>query len=122
MEKESILQIKSKLFALEIIKICKIIKDAKVLTNQLLRSGTSIGANIYEGKFAVSSKDFLNKLLIALKEASETAYWLDLLFQSKYIDNETYYDLNEKCSEIIKILTASTKTIKGKYSENYNDI
>ena len=84
-----------------------------VLSKQLLRSGTSIGANLAESEYASSKKDFLNKLYIALKECNETLYWLDLLYETKYIDKQRYENLCVPCSEIRKILVASTKTIKN---------
>ena len=105
---------KSKMFALNIIKICNIIKKEKresVLTNQLLRSGTSVGANIREAFFAHGKADFISKLQIALKECSESEYWLELLIESKYYDDTKI--LNE-CIELKKILIASLNTAKNK--------
>lgn len=105
---------KSKAFALDIIKICNLIKQAKresVLTNQLIRSGTSIGANIREAFYGHGTADFIAKLQIALKECSESEYWLELLIESGYCDNR---DILEKCIEIKKLLIASLNTAKGK--------
>ena len=90
---ESIMLDKAKDFAVEIINICNHIKEAKresVLTNQLLRSGTSIGANIHESKYAHGTADFVSKMQIALKECYESEYWLELLNRTGYIDNEQY--------------------------------
>jgi four helix bundle protein len=84
-----------------------------VMAKQMLRCGTSIGANTRESKNAQSRNDFLSKLSIALKEADETDYWLDLLHSTDYIDNDTYDSLATDCAEIIKILTAIIKTLKG---------
>lgn len=85
-------------------------KTGNILSRQLLRSGTSIGANITEGNYAQSHADFTSKMNIALKEAAETEYWLELLQESRFITNEIYSDLNGGCSEIIRMLTAIVKT------------
>ncbi len=106
------LQDKSKLFALQIIKVCNKIKTTKkesVLTNQLLRSGTSIGANIREAMYAHSKADFVAKLQIALKECSESEYWLELLIEGGYYDEPA---ILEQCVEIKKLLVASINTAK----------
>ena len=109
---DSPLLIKSKAFALDIIRVCNDIKQNKresVLTNQLIRSGTSIGANIREAFFAHSKADFVAKLQIALKECSESEYWLELLLESGYYSDKTILD---KCIEVKKILIASINTAK----------
>lgn len=103
---------KSKAFALEIIKICNEIKHSKresVLTNQLIRSGTSIGANIREALYAHGKADFIAKLQIALKECSESEYWLELLIESGYYDNPT---ILKECIEVKRLLIASINTAK----------
>ncbi len=103
---------KSKEFALEIIRVCNIIKKEKresVLTNQLIRSGTSIGANIREAFYGHGKADFIAKLQIALKECSESEYWLELLIESGFYNDET---ILEKCVEVKKILIASINTAK----------
>ena len=108
--------LKSKQFALDIIKICNIIKREKresVLTNQLIRSGTSIGANIREAFYGHGRNDFIAKLHIALKECSETEYWLELLIESGYFDDTT---ILEKCVEIKKMLISSINTAKKNQS------
>ncbi len=105
---------KSKSFALEIIKVCNLIKQTKresVLTNQLIRSGTSVGANIREAFYGHGTADFIAKLQIALKECSESEYWLELLIESGYHDNK---DILDKCIEVKKLLIASLNTAKGK--------
>lgn len=84
------------------------------MSKQLLRCGTSIGANTRESKNAQSRTDFLSKLSIALKEADETAYWLDLLQATDYLDKKMFDSLNDDCIEIIKMLTAIIKTLKEK--------
>lgn len=104
---------KSKAFALRIIKVCNEVKREKresILTNQLVRSGTSIGANIREAFYAHGKADFIAKLQIALKECSESEYWLELLIESGY-----YYDTSilDQCIEIKKMLIASINTAKN---------
>ena len=111
--KNSILCDKSKQFALNIIKLCSkdiTLKVTSALTNQLLRSGTSIGANIREAFFAHSKADFISKLQIALKECSETEYWLELVIESGFCENKII--LNE-CVEIKKLLISSINTAKN---------
>ena len=113
----NILEVKSKAFALRIIKLYQYLRVQKesVLSKQILRSGTSIGANIAEGKYAQSKDDFINKNSIALKEASETLYWLDLLIESRMLDGfDATEFLKNDCEELIRILVASIKTAKGK--------
>ena len=105
--------VKSKTFALEIIKVCNQIKSTKresVLTNQLIRSGTSIGANIREAFYAHGKADFIAKLQIALKECSESEYWLELLIESGYYDDKSILN---KCTELKKILISSINTAKA---------
>ena len=89
-------------------------KKEFILSKQLLRSGTSIGANIAESEFGSSEKDFLNKLYIALKESNETLYWLELLYETGYLDKEQFNSLAIPCMELKRILMASTKTMKDK--------
>ena len=112
---ESILRDKSKEFAKQIVFLCRDIKanmKESVLTNQLLRSGTSIGANIHEAQYAQGTRDFISKLEIALKEASETGYWLELLYRTRYIDEQTFKELSSKCTSLRVMLIASCKTAK----------
>ena len=118
--KDNILVALSRKFAVDIIKICEKVKNEKhcsVLTNQLLRCGTSIGANIHEAQYAQGKKDFISKLEIALKEASETGYWLELLYRTKYIDEQTFKTLSSKCTSLRVMLIASCKTIKDNRNE-----
>lgn len=113
---ENQLIILSKAFAVNIVELCATIKGNKkvgVLINQLLRSGTSIGANIHEANYASSKADFINKFQISLKECYETDYWLDLFKTVGSISPEQYSDLFAKCSKIRKLLIASIKTAKG---------
>ena len=110
---ESSLLVKSKNFALKIIKVCNDVKSKKresVITNQLIRSGTSIGANIREAFYGHSKADFIAKLQIALKECSESEYWLELLIESGYYDDNSI--IND-CIELKKILISSIKTAKS---------
>ena len=103
---------KSKAFALEIIKVCNEIKASKreaVLTNQLIRSGTSIGANIREAMYAHGKADFIAKLQIALKESAESEYWLELLLESGYYDDPA---ILKQCVEVKRLLIASINTAK----------
>ena len=121
--KDNVITEKSKSFSLKIINIYKTLCEDKrefVLSKQLLRSGTSIGANITEANYAQSEADFLSKMHISLKEAAETSYWLDLLYQSNYIDKKDYDSLYPDCIEIIKILTSITKSLKDKLQQSKN--
>ena len=106
---------KSRDFAIRIINCYKYLVDEKhekVMSKQLLRCGTSIGANTRESKNAQSRMDFLSKLNIALKEADETEYWLDLLHETKYLDDNMYKSINDDCGELIRLLTSIIKKIK----------
>ncbi|MDE5654539.1 MAG: four helix bundle protein [Clostridia bacterium] len=110
---DSPLMTKSKSFALAVIKVCNQVKSQKkesVLTNQLIRSGTSVGANIREAFFGHGKADFIAKLQIALKECSESEYWLELLIESGYYDDTT---ILEDCREVKKILISSINTAKN---------
>ena len=106
----------SKMFAVDVINLCTDIKENRkgnVLLNQLLRSGTSIGANIHEANYASSKADFINKFQIALKECYESDYWLGLFKETKMITEMEYSDMYDKCSKIRKLLIASINTAKG---------
>ncbi len=118
---ESIMLDKAKDFAVEIINMCKDIKETKresVLTNQLMRSGTSIGANIHESKYAHGTADFISKMQIALKECYESEYWLELLNRTGYIDDETYKSIINACGQIRRMLISSINTVKEKTNNN----
>lgn len=117
MEKENIIADKSKAFAIRIIRMYQFLTTEKrefILSKQLLRSGTSIGANVRESIYGQSRPDFHTKLTIALKEAAETEYWLELLHETDYITLEQFNSIMNDCKEIIKILTAITKQTKNK--------
>mgnify|MGYP003559566670 FL=1 len=108
---------KSKEFAKQIVFLCREIKSThkeSVLTNQLLRSGTSIGANLHEAQYAQGTKDFISKLEIAQKECYETEYWLELLFDTGYIPEPQYRSVQNNCGAIRRMLIASLNTIKSK--------
>ncbi|MDR1027783.1 MAG: four helix bundle protein [Rickettsiales bacterium] len=113
----SILRIKSEKFAVRIIKLYKHLAEAKkefVLSKQILRSGTSIGANLQESKFAISKKEFLVKVSISMKECSETLYWLRLLKETDYITQKEFNSIYKDCDELSRMLFATLKTTKTK--------
>ena len=113
---DNIVHDKSYNFALRIIKAYKYLTTEKkefVLSKQLLRSGTAIGAMVREAKFAQSRADFINKLSIGLKEANETLYWLELLSDAEYIDEKTFVSIHNDANELTSILVSIVKTTKG---------
>ena len=111
---ESKLRTQSMDFAVSIINLVKYLKEKResIISNQIGKSGTSIGANIHEAQYAQGKKDFISKLEIALKEASETGYWLELLYRTKYIDEQTFKALSSKCTSLRVMLISSCKTAK----------
>ena len=106
-------------FAVHIINLVKQLKEQKesIISNQIGRSGTSVGANIREAKYAHGTADFIAKLQIALKEASETGYWLELLYKTDYIGEEQYNTLESKCKSLRAMLVSSINTAKSKLSK-----
>ena len=102
-------------FAVKILNLVKVLKNQRetIVSNQIGRAGTSIGANIHEAQYAHGKPDFIAKLQIALKEANETGYWLELLLKTNYIDNARYSELNDSCSQIRVMLIKSINTAKG---------
>ncbi|MBE6770322.1 MAG: four helix bundle protein [Ruminococcaceae bacterium] len=108
------LSVQSLDFAISIINLVKRLKENRetIISNQIGRSGTSIGANIYEGQYAHGRADFIAKFQIALKEANETAYWLELLYKTDYISEEEYKKLSSACTSIRVMLISSINTTK----------
>ena len=114
-EMEFAIQEKSFAFAVRIVKLCKYLRNEKrefALADQLLRSGTSIGANVSEAQQAQSKSDFIHKMSIAIKEAYETNYWLRLLYATNYISDKAFHSVIADCSELEKILIAIIKSSK----------
>ena len=108
---------KAESFALKVISLYKRLTEVKrecVLSKQLLRSGTSIGANLAEGVYAQSEADFISKYRIALKEANESAYWIRLLYKSGYISQKEYADYHSECSELVRMLAAAVRKMEEK--------
>lgn len=113
--RENIVKNKSLDFALRIIKLYKILVDEKrefVMSKQLLRSGTAVGALIREAEHAESKADFIHKMAISLKEANETEYWIELLFQSEYLDENSYKSIQSESKELLKLLISIVKSSK----------
>ena len=114
---DSVLRNKSKEFAKKVVFLCRDMKANQkefVLINQLLRSSTSIGANLHEAQYAQSTNDFISKLEIAQKECYETEYWIELLYETDCMDEEKYKVLQNECGAIRRMLISSLKTIKAK--------
>ena len=115
--KANVIKEKSFSFALRVVKCYRYLRSEQneyVLSKQFLRSGTAIGALVRESEHAESKPDFIHKLSIALKEANETVYWLDLLHQSEYLDKKAYKSIHSDCEELLKLLVSIIKTSKGK--------
>ena len=115
MKADSVIDQKSVAFGIRIVKVCRFLQENKkefVLSKQLLRSGTAIGAMIKESEFAESKADFIHKLSIALKEANETKYWLLLLHESEYFNDSSYESVNEDCLNLIRLLVSIIKRMK----------
>ena len=114
---ENTAAVKSKAFALRIVKLYRFLCDEKqeyILSKQLLRCGTSIGANLAEAEFAISRSDFSSKVYIALKECGETIFWLDLLRDSEYLTDSEYESIIQDARELLRMLQATSKTLKSK--------
>jgi len=106
-------------FAICIVNLVKYLRDKKnefVISKQILKSGTSIGANLSEAYCGISKNDFLSKVYISFKECAETLYWLTLLKETKYISNEQFNNIYPDCNELYKMLSSTTKTVKQKIS------
>lgn len=113
--RENVVKNKSFEFAIKIVYLYKelVKKNEFVLSKQLLRAGTSIGANIREAEFAQSKKDFINKISIGLKEANETDYWIDLLHETEFLSKDQYLNFKSQIQELIKLLVSIVKTSKN---------
>ena len=116
MKTDNVIAKKSKSFAIRIVKLYKYLVDEKkefVLSKQLLRSGTSIGANVREGLYGQTRKDFAAKMCIGLKEGSETEYWLELLHETGYLSEKQFDDIYADCGELMRLLTTIVRTAKN---------
>ena len=112
---KNIVKDKTMAFAIRIVNLYHYLKNEKseyVISNQLLRSGTSIGANYRESQNASSKKDFISKINIALKEANASEYWLELLYKTEYVSQTQYISISSDCDEIVRLLSAILKTSK----------
>ena len=117
---KSVLRDKSYVFSIRIVRLMQYLQCERkeyVLSKQILRSGTSIGANVKEAEFGQSNSDFIHKMSIALKEANETDYWLNILHDTHYIDKKMFVSMQSDCKELIAMLVASIKTLKRVKSE-----
>ncbi len=116
MERKNIIKEKSFEFAVEVVSLYKVLVEKKefILSKQIVRSGTSIGANIREAEHAQSKADFINKLSISLKEANETEYWLDLLYETGYLNDDEFQKIKVKNIELLKLLISIINTSKNK--------
>jgi len=115
MVKENILKLKSYAFAIRVVKLSQYLQDKKkefVLSKQIIRSGTAVGALIREAEYGQSKTDFIHKLSIALKEANETEYWICILYDTGYIKQKEFESISADCKELLKLLIASIKTTK----------
>jgi four helix bundle protein len=120
--KGEIVRNKSMLFAIRIVNLFKVLKKERkefVMSKQVLRSGTSIGANIREAEFAESKLDFIHKLAIAQKECNETIYWLELLQRTDYLSKEEFDSINMDAVEMMRLITSSIKTAKRSLNSNH---
>ena len=112
---ENVVKDKSKKFAVRIVRLYQYLSEEKreqILSKQLVRSGTSVGANVYEALQGQSKADFIAKLSISLKEANETQYWLELLYETDYLSKEQYASIAADCGELVRLLTSIIKTSK----------
>jgi four helix bundle protein len=117
MKKKNVLHEKSYQFAIRTVRLTQFLHQEKreyILSKQLLRSGTAVGALVSESKFAQSHADFINKLMVALKEANETLYWINLLYDTQYLTKAMHQSIYIDIDEIISLLVSITKTLKNK--------
>lgn len=123
--RDNTIALKSKAFALRIVKLYQYLTETQkeyILSKQVLRSGTSIGANIKEGLCGQSTADFLTKMYVALKEASETEYWLELLHESGYIEDAPFESIYVDVQELLKLLVSITKSSRLKLQQSKNTL
>ena len=116
MENDNTIKYKSKAFAVRVVKLYQYLCEEKkeyVLSKQILRSGTSIGANIAESECAISRKDFVSKIYIALKECVETIYWLELLYDTDFLSEKEFQSMKNDCEEMRKMMSSITKTVNS---------
>lgn len=116
MENNNTMKYKSKAFAVRVVKLYQYLCEEKkeyVLSKQILRSGTSIGANIAESECAISRKDFVSKIYIALKECVETIYWLELLYDTDFLSEKEFQSMKNDCEEMRKMMSSITKTVNS---------
>lgn len=121
----TLVETKSKNFAIRIVRVYSYLRNEKgefVMSKQLLRSGTSIGANIAEAECSISKKEFLAKMYIAFKECAETQYWLDLLHETDYLTQNEYESINNDCVELMRILSKITQTTRKQLEKNGDDV
>ena len=114
---DSILRDKSKAFAKEIVFLCRQLREKRiesVLINQLLKSGTSVGANVHEAQYAQGTKDFISKFEISLKECNESEYWIELLYETNSLSEEEFKKFQSNCIEIRRMLVSTVTTLKSK--------
>ena len=114
---DSVLRTRSKEFAKDIVFLCRRLKQSGVegaLMNQLLRCGTSIGANVHEAQYAQGTKDFISKFEIALKECNESEYWLELLYETNSLAESEFKEFHNKCIELRRMLVSTVTTLKSK--------
>ena len=114
---ESVLRAKAKDFAKDVVFLCRTLKQSGVegaLISQLLRSGTSVGANVHEAQYAQGTKDFISKFEIALKECNESEYWLELLYETNSLAEDDFKTFQAKCVELRRMLVSSITTLKNK--------
>ncbi len=121
---DNVIEKKSFAFAVRIVRLCRFLREKKkefVISDQLLRAGTSVGANVTEAQEAFSEKDFVAKLSIARKESAESAYWIRLLFETEYLSQEQFDSIYGDAVEIRKILSSIVLTIEKKQKRNKDD-
>lgn len=121
----TLVETKSKNFAIRIVRVYSYLRNEKgefVMSKQLLRSGTSIGANIAKAECSISKKEFLAKMYIAFKECAETQYWLDLLHETDYLTQNEYESINNDCVELMRILSKITQTTRKQLEKNGDDV